>query len=273
MKKTSINTSEKKLFSVKEAAEAAKVSEETIRRWIRSKKLRAIIIGKSFHIDPWELKILIEWGQDSQSDDFDLLSAALGLRKAIKGALLFDNAYSMLKTQFQRIKEDNLNLEAGLLRQNKELELQMAELNKWSQQRSLLNKNEKVLERPSTHTNNNYWQIPQKTLFIDIHFYFVAGALLDLSINKLQKDLDINEIKIIVAKYGSSLKDLNDARNDLEHIDERIERVSDLGNMSNGIYHFNGRNYALHFEKIEELRIEICDLLIRVAQEYLQSKK
>src|SRR5260370_41204791 len=103
------------LLSVRQAAEEANVSEETVRRWIRSKKLRASVIGKSFYIDPWQLKMLITWGQSLQTDEISLTSAAMGLRSAMKGALLFDNAYFSLETQFHRIQEDNLNIETGLL--------------------------------------------------------------------------------------------------------------------------------------------------------------
>src|SRR5260221_253698 len=89
------------LLSVKQAAKEAKVSEETIRRWIRSGKLRASVIGKSFYIDPWHLNTLITLGQNLQADEVSLTSAALGLTGAMKGAHLFDDAYFSLETQFQ----------------------------------------------------------------------------------------------------------------------------------------------------------------------------
>lgn len=266
---------EKELLSVKEAAKEVKVSEETIRRWIRSRKLHATVIGKSFYIDPWQLEMLIEGGQDLQSEDFDLLTAALGLSTAMKGALLFDQAFIKLEIQFHRIKEDNLNLQVGLLRQKKELEQQLAAMNEWSKhlRNNVQKKIEKLPDKPSLRTNNHYWQVPQKTLFVDIHFYFVAGGLIDLALKRLQKDINDDEINNIVNKYSKPLKELNDARNNLEHIDKEIDRASDLGNMSNGLYHFNGQNYDLHFENMLELRKELCDFLLIKAQKDLQSAR
>src|SRR5258708_12338369 len=92
------------LLSVKQAAKEAKVSEETIRRWIRSGKLRASVIGKSFYINPWHLKMLLTVGHSLQADEISLTTAALGLTSAMKGPLLFDNAYFSLETQFHRIQ-------------------------------------------------------------------------------------------------------------------------------------------------------------------------
>lgn len=262
------------LLSVKQAAEKVHVSEETIRRWIRSRKLRAIVIGKSFYIDPWQLDVLISTGDDSLSDQVDLVTVSMGLPNVMRGALLFDNAYFSLEVQFQRIKEDYLKTEAGLIRQKKEMEQQMSELNKWSKRiQDRNNLTEKLPDRPSIRTNNHYWVHPHKTLFVDIHFYFSSGALIDSALKKLQKDLADKELDEIVNKYQKQLKDLNDARNHIEHLDERIDRVSDLGNLINGRYRFDGKFYDLYFEDMKKLKDELCDYLLRKSQTSISQNK
>ena len=260
------------LLSVKQAAEAANVSEETIRRWIRSRKLRASVIGKSFYIDPWQLNTLITFGQSQQEDEISLTIAAMGLTGAMKGAHLFDNAYFSLETQFHRIQEDKLNLEAGLLRQKKEFEQRMIAHREWSARVSsgLDEKTEKLPDMPAMQINNNYWLIPQKTLFVDIHFYFVSGALIDLAVKKLKKEINDQELNDIIDKYSQSLKKLNDARNNIEHMDKEIDRFSDLGNLFDGRYHFNGRYYDLYFDEIHQLRNELCDYLLMKTQTILR---
>ncbi len=264
------------LLSVRQAAEEANVSEETIRRWIRSRKLRASVIGKSFYIDPWHLKTLITVGHSLQADDISLTVAALGLTSAMKGALLFDNAYFSLETQFHRIQEDNLNLEVGLLRQKNELEQQMIASREWSERINSRfdEKAEKLPDKPVRQINNRYWSIPQRTLFVDIHFYFVSGALIDLAVKKLQNEINDQELNDIGDKYSQVLKDLNDARNNIEHMDERIDRgISELGNITDGRYYFNGRYYELYFDQIRELRDELYDYLLRKAQNSLMPNR
>src|SRR5260221_389533 len=139
------------LLTVRQAAQEAKVSEETVRRWIRSKKLRANVIGKSFYIDHWHLNTLLTLGQSLQADEISLTIAALGLTSAMKGADLFDDAYFSLETQFHRIQEDKLNLEAGLLRQNKEIEQHRIARREWKDRlRSSTNeKTEKLPDMPA----------------------------------------------------------------------------------------------------------------------------
>ena len=261
------------LLSVKQAAKEAKVSEETIRRWIRSGKLRASVIGKSFYIDPWHLNTLITLGQNLQADEVSLTSAALGLTGAMKGAHLFDDAYFSLETQFHRIQEDKSNLEAGLLRHNKELERHRIARREWRERlsSSLGEKTEKLPDRPAMQASTQYWLIPQKTLFVDIHFYFVSGALIGEAVKKLREEINDQELNDIIIKYVQPLKDLNDARNDLEHIYERIDRVSELGNISSDSrYHFNGRYYELYFGQMNQLRDELCDYLLMEAQDILE---
>src|SRR5260221_14264937 len=191
------------LLSVRQAAEEANVSEETIRRWIRSKKLRASVIGKSFYIDPWQLKTLLTMGQSPLTDDFSLSIAAMGLPSAKDGAILFDNAYFSLETQFHRIQEDKLNLEAGLLRHNKELERHRIARREWRERlsSSLGEKTEKLPDRPAMQASTQYWLIPQKTLFVDIHFYFVSGALIGEAVKKLREEINDQELNDIIIRY------------------------------------------------------------------------
>lgn len=264
------------LLTVRQAAQEAKVSEETVRRWIRSKKLRANVIGKSFYIDAWHLNTLLTLGQSLQADEITLTIAALGLTSAMKGADLFDDAYFSLEIQFHRIQEDKLNLEAGLLRQNKEIEQHRIALREWKERlsNSTNEKTEKLPDMPAVPTTTHYWAIPQKTLFVDIHFYFVSGALIGEAVKKLKEEINDQELNDIINKYTQPLKDLNDARNDLEHIHERIDRVSEPGNISSGgRYHFNGRYYDLYFEQMHQLRDELCDYLLMKAQNSLKQNK
>lgn len=265
------------LLSVRQAAEDAQVSEETIRRWIRSKRLHASTVGKSFYVDSWHLKTLLTMEQNPLTDDYSLSIAAVGLPSARDSAVLFDSAYFSLETQFQRIQEDEINLEAGSFRQKKEIEQNRIAHREWLERlhKSLDEKTEKLPDMPTIQMYNHYWLIPLKTLFVDIHFYFVSGALIALAVRKLKRDVNDPELNEIVSKYVQPLKNLNDARNNIEHENKEMERgVSALGNISSGgRYHFNGQYYDLHFEEIRQLRDELCDYLLCKAQASLKQNK
>lgn len=47
-------------YTLKEIAEQFKVSDMTVYRWIRSKKIKAYKVGKSYRIKQKDLKIFIE---------------------------------------------------------------------------------------------------------------------------------------------------------------------------------------------------------------------
>lgn len=83
-----------------------------------------------------------------------------------------------------------------------------------------------------------------QALFLDIHFYFVcydkAQNLLE-HFAALDGDLELNNLWQTI---GPQFRPFNDARNHLEHIEERIARgVSDLGNLEKETYTFDGERF------------------------------
>ena len=209
-------------------------------------------------------------GQNQLIEDISLSIAAMGLPSAQDGAVLFDNAYFSLETQFHRIQVDKVNHEAGLLRQKKVVEQYRTARSEWLEQlqKSLVKKTEDLPDMPVLRTYNQYWLIPLKTLFVDIQFYFVSGALIAQAVWKLQRDVNDTELNEIASKYAQPLKNLKDARNNIEHENKEMESgVSDLGNLSSdGLYHFDGKTYDLHVEEVRQLRDELCDYLLRKVQ-------
>ena len=258
------------LLSVKQVASRMGVTEETVRRWIRSRKVRAVTKGNAFYIDPWQLSSIEKGSYSSSEDEFDLMTASMGLGEAFKGAILFDNAYFEIELQFSRIQSDNINLQSGLEKQKSELDNQLLVMKKWSEKLQS-DGLEKMPNRPVINNNNRLWVIPQKTLFADIHYYFIAGAQLDMAVKTIMAKITDPRLTAVTEKYSLPLKELNDARNNIEHLDERMERISNLGNIINGDYHFNGQVKRFYIEEIRELRNELCDCLLLLSQETIEN--
>lgn len=84
-------------------------------------------------------------------------------------------------------------------------------------------------------------------LFADIHFLLICLDKIDLLLRMLQKHLPTNQkLNNILQLHSKSLKNYNDFRNHLEHINERIEnKVSDLGNLQNNMFTFAGKNFDI----------------------------
>jgi len=86
------------------------------------------------------------------------------------------------------------------------------------------------------------------TLFLDIHFYFVcydkAQNLLKYLAEETDGDAKLNNLwQTLRHKF----KPFNDARNHLEHIENRIRRryLSDFGNLENDTFTFGGERFDI----------------------------
>jgi len=92
-------------------------------------------------------------------------------------------------------------------------------------------------------------------LFADIHFLLICLDKIDLLLRMLQKHFPTNQkLNNILHLHSKSLKDYNDFRNHLEHIDERIEdKVSDLGNLQNNMFTFAGKRFNIGTDTENEL--------------------
>lgn len=90
------------------------------------------------------------------------------------------------------------------------------------------------------------------TLFSDIHHYFICWE----EVNKLIKYLiEVQPIFEFTEAQYLELKKHCDFRNHLEHITERIKRgVSDLGNLSNNEFSFDGESVDISLTDLEKLK-------------------
>jgi len=84
---------------------------------------------------------------------------------------------------------------------------------------------------------------PGLALFADVHFLLNCLDKVDILIRMLESLLPTNQkLMLVRASHANTLKEWNDFRNHLEHIDERVRRgVSDLGNLGNDLFTFDGK--------------------------------
>lgn len=100
------------------------------------------------------------------------------------------------------------------------------------------------------------------TIFSDIHHYLICWAEISRLYNTLRA---IQPIFIIPENQMKDLKEHRNYRNHLEHIDERIERgISDLGNLSDGKYTFDGKELDISNRELQRLK-QFYRELIKIA--------
>lgn len=104
---------------------------------------------------------------------------------------------------------------------------------------------------------------PLATLFYDIHFYFICWDKvhnLFLRFCEVVGDAKLEKIK---TRYASDFQKYSEARNNLEHIDERLlgktrgkkpKFPGDLGNLAGDYYTFWGEKYYVGNKSIETLK-------------------
>jgi excisionase family DNA binding protein len=257
------------LLTVSQVAHRLKVSEETVRRWIRSKSLSATRAGREFLISEWHLESFIMTGGKPLYENSDLLTTcSQGFRPAFLGSHLFDQAYFEVEKQWERIHEDRIQFEKGERREMEELRETQVGIEAWAKKvegaHGLFNPS-LLAERPAVKHIPNYWSLPLRTLFVDIHFYFVAAERLHKSTKKLKEDIVDLVFSEIVDRYDSIFKEINEIRRYLEHIDEKIthpEFRRDLGNIDDRGFHFGNKYYNFYISEIRKLRNELCDFFL-----------
>jgi len=121
------------------------------------------------------------------------------------------------------------------------------------------------LQTPSKGGATNAWE-GTIALFGDIHFLLILldkiDSLLKLMIQYLPGKQSLKDVK---ARHQVSLKNYNDFRNHLEHIDDRIKKgVRDLGNLGDSTYTFDGERFDLGpatEKEVEDIFSEILKTL------------
>lgn len=96
-----------------------------------------------------------------------------------------------------------------------------------------------------------------RALFADVRYLLVSLGMLQSLFVMLERALP-NELEILALreKYKTSLKDYTDFRDHVEHIYERAQRTSDLGNLSGDatVYTFGGKGFDIG--KAREIEVE-----------------
>jgi hypothetical protein len=141
--------------------------------------------------------------------------------------VLLKNAVDNARMQFRRIENDAQALYAAL-------------------------KGGALQTRPST-----------TPLFGDIHFLLISLDKIDMLLKLMIRYLPTNQsLKTIQSQHQKALKDYNDFRNQLEHIDNYVKQgTQDLGNLNNGIYTFDGKSFDLGTNTESEVEAIFSEIL------------
>lgn len=257
-------------LTVSQVAQRLKVSEETVRRWIRSKSLNAVRSGREFLVSEWHLDSFILTGGKPLYENSDLLIyCSLGMHQARAGSFLFDQAYFNVEKQWERIQEDKIQFERGSERQKLEINAMTRKTEEWIQKvkniKTATDYSVLLSQRPTTNILPNYWSLPLRTFFMDIHFYFVAVEELRKAVATLEKDINQKDFGLIIDKYRAILKTIKKIRGMMEHLDEQINNPKikgDLGNFDSKGFHFGNKYYNFYIEDIRKFRNELCDFFL-----------
>jgi excisionase family DNA binding protein len=261
-----------KFYSVSEAAQILGVSEETVRRWIRGKHLVAMRSGREFLISHWHLETFLFTGGEPLYEYPDLLSTcSRGLRNAVPGGWLFDQAYFKLEKQWERIKNAKVAHQKALKQIRDSTRDDIKKLRSWIGQmvnaQGLADKYQLSKEKPAVRTLSPHWSLIQRVLFMDIHFYFVAGEELRKALeDRLEKDMNDPELSSLVDKYRPIIKSFKKVRGMLQNLaDKQItnpKHSGDFGNIDDKGFRFGGKHYGFHMDKVRKLRDELCDYFL-----------
>jgi len=90
-------------------------------------------------------------------------------------------------------------------------------------------------------------QTLMQTLFLDIHFYFICYEKAQNLLERLAGTDGDPKLYNLWKIHKPKFKPFNDARNHLEHIDERMKKkyLSDFGNIKNGTFSFGGECFDI----------------------------
>lgn len=106
------------------------------------------------------------------------------------------------------------------------------------------------------------------TLFSDIHHYLICWAEVSKLYDKLRKIQPIFKLPTI---YVKELKEHRTYRNHLEHIDDRVEKgVSDLGNLAEDKFSFNGKYIDVSDDDLEKLKTIYEELIHSASKNFPQ---
>jgi hypothetical protein len=144
--------------------------------------------------------------------------------------LLFEGQVGKARLQFTRIREDK-----GRIREHDRILAEHARLVAEGR------------DPMSLPVSNQEMSEAMTALFADIHFLLICLSAVDHLLRTLERLLPKNqELLLVRRRHAGSLKKWSDFRNHLEHIDDRVRRgVSDLGNLGNNIFTFDGQSLGV----------------------------
>ena len=138
------------------------------------------------------------------------------------------------RLQFGRIREDR----KAFMQAREELDRLSSEARVSRQDLASQEKREEAME--SFHHNN-------QALFADVHFLLISLDKIDL-FSKMLTDCLGGKTNRIRQDYSRSLKEYNDFRNHLEHVDQRIKNGVtdlDLGSLVGDRFRFKGKPFDI----------------------------
>lgn len=239
---------EDKLYTVKEVAVLKEVNEETVRRWIRSGRLRTSKIGREFVISAWDLDTFGYIGDTPSYELSNIGSSSMNYPGAFPFTMFLDDAFFAIEKQWERMQQDNVNIQLGLNRQQQELS-----------ERMLIGKPRAPLP---------YWSIPQRVLFMDIHFYFVCCEKLRKILHESTKSINNIEFTNLVQPYDMMLGKFEVIRGMLEHPEKQVRNkkiAGDLGNIDDKGFRFGNKHYDFCISEVRTLRTELKDFFVLAA--------
>ncbi len=109
-------------------------------------------------------------------------------------------------------------------------------------------------------------------LFMDIHFYLIAGDKVQNMLEKIGDLLDIASVKLLFTNNKTYFKSWNDMRNHLEHQEQRlrVKFLSNFGNLANETYLFGADKFDIGENNLKKILSLYEELLKILETEYTQ---
>ena len=117
-------------------------------------------------------------------------------------------------------------------------------------------------------------------LFADVHFYLICWARIDKSASFIRDATRFKRLGQVLRRYRPQLKERNDARDHLEHFDERLPGgrkhyklavSNDLLNMRNEFLTYGGRKLDIGPNSIRLLKEIVAQLQLAVLYDSLEA--
>lgn len=211
--------------------------------------LRVAIKDRAFFLKGWELEILKGTGDmmttyvsSRPSTLSHLTPGYLGL---LPWPMLFDITYTKLEIVYERIRDDEIQFNAGIERNMREFDAMVKS---------------QIYGVPPAHS----W-LPQMKMFIDIEMYFVIAEELRKAVYELKKVIPKAEFQLIIQKHSQMLNTFRRIRGMLQHPEKEWvnpKNHGDRGMIDDGGFRFGGKHYSFHIEEVRKLKDELSDFFL-----------